>query len=84
MQIGDYWPWILVAAVVLAILAFLLLRPKQRVQLSQQDTPVRPHMQQRTDREGRGLADEAAAAAIRSCFTPMRSSSPPVIAAAIA
>ena len=63
MQIGDYWPWIAVAIVVLAILAFLLLRPKQRVQLSQRDTPVRPHMQQRTDHEGRGLAAEAAAAA---------------------
>jgi predicted flap endonuclease-1-like 5' DNA nuclease len=63
MQIGDYWPWILVAVVVLAILAFLLLRPKQRVQLSQTDTPVRPHMQQSMAHEGRGLAAEAAAAA---------------------
>ena len=63
MQIGDYWPWILVAIVVLAILAVVLLRPKQRVQLSQQDAPVRPHMQQRSDHEGRGLAAEAAAAA---------------------
>ena len=63
MQIGDYWPWILVGIVVLAIFAFLLLRPKQRVQLSQSDAPVRPHMQQRTAHEGRGLAAEAAAAA---------------------
>jgi predicted flap endonuclease-1-like 5' DNA nuclease len=63
MQIGDYWPWILVAIVVLAILVFLLLRPKQRVELSQPDAPVRPHMQQRTGHEGRGLAAEAAAAA---------------------
>jgi predicted flap endonuclease-1-like 5' DNA nuclease len=63
MQIGDYWPWIAVAIVVLAILAFLLLRPKQRVELSQPDAPVRPHMQQRTGHEGRGLAAEAAAAA---------------------
>lgn len=62
MQIDDYW-WILVGIVVLAIIAFLLLRPKQRVQLSQQDAPVRPHMQKRTDHEGRGLAAEAAAAA---------------------
>lgn len=62
MQIDDYW-WILVGIVVLAIIAFLLLRPKQRVQLSQQDAPVRPHMQTRTDHEGRGLAAEAAAAA---------------------
>lgn len=63
MQIGNYWPWILAAVVVIAILAFLLLRPKQRVELSQQDTPVRPHMQQAAKHEGRGLAAEAAAAA---------------------
>jgi len=63
VQIGDYWPWILVAVIVLAILAFLLLRPKQRVELSQSDAPVRPHMQQRMGHEGRGLAAEAAAAA---------------------
>jgi predicted flap endonuclease-1-like 5' DNA nuclease len=62
MQIGDYWQWILVAVVILAILIFLLLRPKQRVELSNQNTPVRPHMQ-RSEHEGRGLAAEAAAAA---------------------
>ena len=63
MQVGNYWPWILAAVVVLAILLFLLLRPKQRVELSEQDVPVRPHMQERTVHEGRGLAAEAAAAA---------------------
>lgn len=62
MQVGDYWPWILVAVVILAILLFLLLRPKQRVELSNQNAPVRPHMQT-TAHEGRGLAAEAAAAA---------------------
>ena len=40
---------------------FILLRPKQRVQLSD-SAPVRPHMQQSTAREGRGIAGEAAAA----------------------
>jgi predicted flap endonuclease-1-like 5' DNA nuclease len=61
---GDYWPLILVAVVILAILAFLLLRPKQRVRLSDSTTPLRPHMQApRTATEGRGLAGEAAAAA---------------------
>ena len=60
MHIGNYWPWILIAVVVVAILLFLLLRPKQRVELSQ-PTAVRPHMQQ--PHEGRGLAAEAAAAA---------------------
>lgn len=63
MQIGDYWPWILVALVILGIVAFLLLRPKQRVELSQSGVPVRPHMQQSSGHEGRGLAAEAAAAA---------------------
>ena len=62
MQVGDYWPWILIAAVILAIIAFLLLRPKQRVELSNQSAPVRPHMQTAAH-EGRGLAAEAAAAA---------------------
>jgi predicted flap endonuclease-1-like 5' DNA nuclease len=54
--------WIIVAIVVVAILAFLLFRPRQRVQLSD-SAPVRPHMQMRRgEAEGRGLAGEAAAA----------------------
>ena len=56
----EYWPLIVAALVVLLILAFIFLRPRQRVQLTD-SAPLRPHM---TDvhREGRGLAAEAAAA----------------------
>jgi predicted flap endonuclease-1-like 5' DNA nuclease len=57
--IQEYW-W-LIAIVVALVLAFLLLRPKQRVTLTD-SAPVRPHMQQSTAREGRGIAGEAAAA----------------------
>lgn len=61
--VSDYWPWILVAIVIVAILLFLLLRPRQRVQLTQQSTPVRPHMAHQPVHERRGIAAEAAAAA---------------------
>jgi predicted flap endonuclease-1-like 5' DNA nuclease len=54
----DYW-WLIVIAVAL-VLAFILLRPKQRVTLTD-SAPVRPHMQGRPP-EGRGIAGEAAAA----------------------
>ena len=60
----DNLALILIAVVVIAVAAFLLLRPKQRVRLSEPG-PVRPHMMprdRRTRGEGRGLADEAAAA----------------------
>jgi predicted flap endonuclease-1-like 5' DNA nuclease len=56
--IREYW-WVIVILVALA-LAFILLRPKQRVTLTD-SAPVRPHMQSRP-REGRGIAGEAAAA----------------------
>jgi predicted flap endonuclease-1-like 5' DNA nuclease len=56
--IRDYW-WLLLGVAGL-ILAFLLLRPRQRVQLTD-SAPLRPHMQSRPP-EGRGLAGEAAAA----------------------
>ena len=58
---GNFW-LIIVAIVVIALLAFLLLRPRQRVQLT--DTaPRRPHMiDPKPEAEGRGLAGEAAAA----------------------
>jgi predicted flap endonuclease-1-like 5' DNA nuclease len=62
----DYWPIILVAALVLALLAFVMLRPRQRVRLSSDSAPIRPHMahaKQRAPDEGRGIAGEAAAAA---------------------
>ena len=53
--------WWLIAVVVALVLAFLLLRPRQRVQLTQ-SAPVRPHMAYSAPPEGRGLAGEAAAA----------------------
>jgi predicted flap endonuclease-1-like 5' DNA nuclease len=59
--IREYW-WLILVVAALA-LAFILLRPRQRVELTD-NTPVRPHMtQQKRLREGRGLAGEAAAAA---------------------
>lgn len=60
----EYWPLILVAIAVLLIAAFLVLRPRQRVRLSQETTPVRPHMARASDEPaiGRGIAAEAAAA----------------------
>jgi predicted flap endonuclease-1-like 5' DNA nuclease len=58
---GNLW-LIVIAVVVIALLAFLFLRPRQRVQLT--DTaPLRPHMiDPKPEAEGRGLAGEAAAA----------------------
>jgi predicted flap endonuclease-1-like 5' DNA nuclease len=57
--IREYW-WVIVVVVAL-VLAFILMRPKQRVTLTD-SAPVRPHMQQSNAREGRGIAGEAAAA----------------------
>ena len=57
--IRDYWWLILLAAIAIAI-AFILLRPRQRVKLTD-SAPTRPHMAKRAA-EGRGLAGEAAAA----------------------
>jgi len=63
MELGSNLVWIILAIVVLAILAFLLLRPRQRVQLSD-SAPRRPHMTQAKEQhgEGRGIAGEFAAA----------------------
>jgi predicted flap endonuclease-1-like 5' DNA nuclease len=58
--IREYW-WVIVILVALA-LALILLRPKQRVTLTD-SAPVRPHMQQARPAEGRGIPGEAAAAA---------------------
>lgn len=59
--IREYW-WAIVILVAL-VLAFVLLRPKQRVQLTD-SAPVRPHMAQaKSPHEGRGIVGEAAAAA---------------------
>ena len=57
--IRDYW-WLIVIVVALLLGALMLLRPKQRVTLTD-SAPVRPHMQGRPP-EGRGIAGEAAAA----------------------
>jgi len=58
---GNLW-LIILAVVVIALLAFLLLRPRQSVKLTE-NTPLRPHMiNPKPEAEGRGLAGEAAAA----------------------
>lgn len=57
--VQNYW-WLIVIAVALVV-AFLLLRPRQSVRLTD-SAPVRPHMQASKRAEGRGLAGEAAAA----------------------
>jgi predicted flap endonuclease-1-like 5' DNA nuclease len=58
----DNWPLILIAAAVVVVLLYLLLRPRQRVQLSSDTAPMRPHMAKTERSEGRGIAAEAAAA----------------------
>lgn len=61
--VRDNWVLIAAATAVVLILVFLLLRPRQRVQLTE-SAPVRPHMAYaKPEAEGRGLAGEAAAAA---------------------
>lgn len=61
MDLGANLWLIVVAVVVLALILFLLFRPRQRVQLSD-STPLRPHMQARKAEEGRGVVGEHAAA----------------------
>lgn len=56
--IVQYW-WIGLIALAALVLLFLLVRPRQRVTLTD-SAPLRPHMAQ--SGEGRGLAGEAAAA----------------------
>lgn len=58
--IREYW-WVIAVVVALA-LAFILLRPRQRVRLSD-SAPVRPHMAHSKPPEGRGVGGEVAAAA---------------------
>ena len=62
--IRENLPLVLVAVAILLLLAFLLLRPKQRVRLSNEEAPVRPHMAHpdKPKGEGQGLVAEAAAA----------------------
>lgn len=63
---NDYGLVILIALAIVVILYFLLLRPRQRVRLSD-STRTRPHMVdgrvEPARGEGRGIADEMAAAA---------------------
>src|SRR3954464_13697414 len=58
--IREYWWLLLVAAIAVAV-ALTLVRPRQRVKLTD-SAPVRPHMAHSRPPEGRGLAGEAAAA----------------------
>ncbi|HKX91291.1 MAG TPA: hypothetical protein VJM15_02550 [Sphingomicrobium sp.] len=58
--IREYW-WLLLVAAIAAAIAVRLLRARQSVRLTD-SAPVRPHMQQAKNAEGRGLAGEAAAA----------------------
>jgi len=57
-----YWPLALVAAALALLLLYFLLRPRQRVALTD-SAPIRPHMTMANKGEGKGLGDEAAAAA---------------------
>jgi predicted flap endonuclease-1-like 5' DNA nuclease len=59
--IRDNWPYVILVIAIALILAFLLLRPRQSVRLTD-SAPVRPHMAYSKPPEGRGLAGEAAAA----------------------
>lgn len=62
MNFGEDLWLIVLAIVVILIAAWLLLRPRQRVTLSD-STPRRPHMANpRPEDEGRGIVGEAAAA----------------------
>ncbi|MCY7271544.1 MAG: hypothetical protein LH485_05760 [Sphingomonas bacterium] len=56
------WPLALIAALVALVLLYLLLRPRQRVTLTD-SAPIRPHMVTSKTGEGKSIGDEAAAAA---------------------
>jgi predicted flap endonuclease-1-like 5' DNA nuclease len=58
---NNYWPVVLIALLIGLIVGYLLLRPRQRVRLTD-SAPVRPHMAVRTPGEGHGVAAAAAAA----------------------
>ena len=60
--LSEYWPAVLIGILALAILAYLLLRPRQRVELSNDRAPIRPHMARRDGPEGNSIASAAAAA----------------------
>ena len=56
----EYFPAILIALLVAVVVAFLVLRPRQRVRLTD-STPLRPHMPGGPRRDSKHLASEAAA-----------------------
>jgi predicted flap endonuclease-1-like 5' DNA nuclease len=58
--IREYW-WLILIVAIAGVIAAMLLRPRQRVELTD-SAPVRPHMAQTRPAEGRGIAAEAAAA----------------------
>jgi len=58
---NAYWPIILIALAIGLVTGYFLLRPRQRVKLTD-SAPVRPHMVPRRSGEGKGLSDEIAAA----------------------
>jgi predicted flap endonuclease-1-like 5' DNA nuclease len=58
--IREYW-WVFGLVAVGLVLAFLLLRPRQRVALTE-SAPARAHMAYAKPKEGRGLTGEHAAA----------------------
>ena len=59
---NAYWPIVLIALAIGLITGYLMLRPRQRVRLTD-SVPVRPHMPPpRRTGEGKGISDEIAAA----------------------
>ena len=60
--IRENWPVVLAVIVIALVLAFIVLRPRQRVTLTD-SAPVRPHMARSAPAEGRGIPGDAAAAA---------------------
>lgn len=60
--LSAYLPAILIAVLIPIVVAFLVFRPRQRVRLTD-SAPLRPHMANRSRRETKDLASEAAAAA---------------------
>jgi predicted flap endonuclease-1-like 5' DNA nuclease len=57
-----YWPVFLVGLIIGLIVCYLYFRPKQNIRLTD-SVPLRPHMSAMSAHEGRGVTDEAAAAA---------------------
>jgi predicted flap endonuclease-1-like 5' DNA nuclease len=60
--IQSYWPVLLIGVLLGLLAAYFWFRPRQQVRLTD-STPVRPHMAIAPKGEGKGLSDEAAAAA---------------------